>query len=60
MNIADVIKSIEHEVFREVQSIEIGGLNCKSIDCYTLGDKPVIAADNEEDRQALRDCFKER
>lgn len=57
---ADVIKSIEHEVFREVQSIEIGGLNWKSIDCYTLGDKPVIVADNEADRQALRDCFKER
>ena len=60
MNIADVIKSIEHEVFREVQSNEIGGLNVKSIDCYTLGDEPVIVADNEADRQALRVCFKEQ
>ena len=30
------------------------------IDCSTLGDEPVIVADNEADRQALRDCFKER
>ena len=30
------------------------------IDCYTLEDEPVIVADNEADRQALRDCFKER
>ena len=28
------------------------------IDCSTLGDKHVIVADNEADRQALRDCFK--
>lgn len=31
----------------------------KPIDCSTLGDEPVIMADNEADRQALRDCFKE-
>ena len=58
MNIADVIKSIEREAFREVQKHEITGRNGEFIDCSTLGDKPVIAADNEEDRQALRDCFK--
>ena len=55
---ADVIKSIEHEAFREVQAHEIAGRNGEHIDCSTLGDKPVIVADNEADRQALRDCFK--
>ena len=29
------------------------------IDCSTLGDKPVIVADNEADRLALKDCLKE-
>lgn len=56
---AEVIKSIEREAFREAQSHEIGGLNDKPIDCSTLEDEPVIEADNEADRQALRDCFKE-
>lgn len=56
---AEVIKSIEREALREAQSHEIGGLNGKPIDCSTLGDEPVIEADNEADRQALRDCFKE-
>ena len=60
MNIADVIKSIERESFREVQAHEITGRNVETIDCFTLLDEPVIAADNEADRQALRDCFKER
>lgn len=59
MSMAEVIKSIECEALREAQSHEIGGLNSKPIDCSTLGDKPVIVADNETDRQALRDCFKE-
>ena len=58
MNIADLIKSIECEAFREVQAHEIAGRNGEHIDCSTLGDKPVIVADNEADRQALRDCFK--
>ena len=56
---AEVIKSIEREAFREAQSREIGGRNSKPIDCSTLGDKPVIKANNEADRQALKDCFKE-
>lgn len=60
MSMAEVIKSLEREAFREAQSQEIGGLNGKPIDCSTLEDKPVIVADNEADRQALRDCFKER
>lgn len=60
MSIAKVIKSIEHEMLRETQSHEIGSLNGKPIDCSTLEDKPVIGADNEADRQALRGCFKER
>lgn len=51
---AEVIKSIEREALREAQSHEIGGLNGKPIDCSTLGDEPVIVADNEADRQALR------
>lgn len=55
---AEVIKSIEREALREAQSHEIGGRNGKTIDCSTLGDEPVIEADNEADRQALRDCFK--
>lgn len=57
---AEVIKSIEHEALREAQSREIGGRNGKPIDCSTLEDELVIVADNEADRQALRDCFKER
>lgn len=58
MSIAEVIKSIEREAFREAQSQEIGGRNGKPIDCSILEDEPVIVADNEADRQALRDCFK--
>ena len=58
MSMAEVIKSIEREAFREAQSREKGGRNGKPIDCSTLGDKPVIVADNEADRQALKDCFK--
>ena len=54
---ADVIKSIEHEAFREVQAHEIAGRNGEHIDCSTLGDKPVIVADNEADRQTLRDAL---
>ena len=60
MSIADVIKSIEYEAFREVQVHEIAGRNGEPIDCSALEDEPVIVADNEADRQALRDCFKER
>nr|DAI23748.1 MAG TPA: hypothetical protein [Caudoviricetes sp.] len=59
MSMAEVIKSIEREAFRKAQSHEIGGRNGEPIDCSTLGDKPVIVADNEADRQTLKDCFKE-
>ena len=59
MNIADVIKSIEYEAFREVQAHEITGRNVETIDCSTLEDEPVIETDIEVDRQALRACFKE-
>lgn len=59
MSMAEVIKSIEREALREAQSHEIGGRNGESIDCSTLEDKPVIEADIEADRQALKDCFKE-
>lgn len=59
MSMAEVIKSIEHEALREAQSREIGGRNGEPIDCSTLEDKPVIEADIEADRQALKDCFKE-
>jgi len=59
MSMAEVIKSIEREALREAQSHEIGGRNGKIIDCSTLEDEPVIVADNEADRQALKDCFKE-
>ena len=59
MSMAEVIKSLEREAFREAQSREIGGRNGEPIDCSTLGDKPVIVADNEVDRQSLKDCFKE-
>ncbi len=57
MNIADVIKSIERETFREVQAHEIAGRNGESIDCSTLEDEPVIVADNEADRQKFYECF---
>jgi hypothetical protein len=56
---AEVIKLIEREALREAQSHEIGGLNGKPIDCSTLGDEPVIVADDEADRQTLKDYFKE-
>lgn len=59
MSMAEVIKSIEHEALREAQSREIGGRNGEPIDCSTLEDEPVVVADNEADRQALKDCFKE-
>ena len=59
MSIADVIKSIEREAFRETQSHEIGIRNGEPIDCSILEDEPVIKANNEAERQALRDCFKE-
>lgn len=59
MSMAEVIKSIEREALREAQSREIGGRNGEPIDCSALEDEPVIEADNEADRQALRDCFKE-
>ena len=59
MSMAEVIKSIEREAFREAQSHEIGGRNGKPIDCPTLEDELAIVADIEADRQALRDCFKE-
>lgn len=60
MSMAEVIKSIEREALREAQSHEIGGLNGEHIDCSTLEDEPVIVADNEADRLALRDCFNKR
>lgn len=60
MSIADVIKSIEHEAFREVQSHEIGGRNGELVEISTLEDKPVIKANNEADRQALYGCFYKR
>lgn len=59
MSMAEVIKSIEHEAFREAQSHEIGGLNGEPIDCSTLEDELAIEADIEADRQALKECFKE-
>ncbi len=56
---AEVIKSIEHGALKEIQPHEIGGRNGEPIgDCFTLEDELVIMADNEADRQALRDCFK--
>lgn len=57
MSIAEVIKSIEREALREAQSREIGDRNGEPIDCSTLEDEPVIAADNEADRQKLYECF---
>lgn len=42
---------------KELSLREIGGKNGKSIDCSTLGDEPIIVADNEADRQALYECF---
>lgn len=57
MSMAEVIKSIEREALREAQTHEIGGRNGEHIDCSTLGDEPVI--NNEAERQALKDCFKE-
>lgn len=58
MSIADIIKSIECGAFKEIQPHKIGGRNSEPINCSPLEDEPVIVADNEADRQALRDCFK--
>lgn len=60
MSMAEVIKSIEREALREAQSQEISGRNGKRIDCSTLEDELAIEADIEADRQAMKDCFKER
>lgn len=60
MSMAEVIKSIEREALREAQSHEISGRNGEPIDYSALEDEPVIEADNEADRQALKDCFKEQ
>ena len=59
MSMAEVIRSLERGTFREIQPHKIGGRNGESIDCFALEDEPVIVADNEADRQSLRDCFKE-
>lgn len=59
MSMAEVIKLIECGALREIQHREIGGENGEPIDCSTLEDEPVIVADNEADRQTLRDCLKE-
>ena len=59
MSMAEVIKSLEREAFREIQPQKIGGRNGEYIDCSTLEDEPVIVADNEADRMALKDCLKE-
>ncbi len=56
---AEVIKSIERGAFREIQPHKIGCRNGEPIDCSTLEDETVIVADNEADRQVLKDCFKE-
>lgn len=58
MSMAEVIKLIERGTFREIQHREIGGENGEPIDCFTLEDEPVIVADNEADRQALRDSLR--
>lgn len=52
--------SLDYECkdFEKYKPHKIGGRNGESIDCSTLEDEPVIVADNEADRQALRDCFK--
>ena len=60
MSMADVIKSIEHEAFRETQSHKIGGRNGEVIDCSALEDEPNIVTDNEADRQTLYECFYKR
>ena len=59
MSIADVISSIEIGMFREVQARENGNSNVEPIDCSSLGDKPVIKANNKTDRRTLEECFKE-
>ena len=60
MSMAEVIESIEFGEFREIKPHKIGGRNGEPIDCSTLEDEPVIVADNEADRQALRVCFKKQ
>ena len=60
MSMAEVIKSIERGAFREIQTQKIGGRNGEYIYCSTLEDEPVIVADNEADRKALRVCLKKQ
>ena len=59
MSMTEVIKSIECGALREIQPHKISGRNGEPIDCSALEDEPVIVADNEADRQALKDSFKE-
>ena len=59
MSMAEVIKSVECGAFREIQPHKIGGRNSEVIDCSALENEPVIKADNEADRETLRNCFKE-
>ena len=59
MSMADVIRAIEHDMYKKAQSREIGGRNGKPIDCSTIEDELAIEADIEADRQALKECFKE-
>lgn len=56
MSMAEVIESIKCDAFRQVTPISVG--SNEKIECSQLEDEPVIVADNEADRQALRDCFK--
>lgn len=58
MSMEEVIKSMDRGAFREIQPHKIGGRNGEPIDCSTLEDESVIVADNETDRQAMRDCFR--
>lgn len=58
-SIADVISLIKKGMFREVQARENCNSNGQPIDCSTLGDKPVIKANNEADRRTLEECFRE-
>lgn len=59
MSMADVIRAIEHDMYKKAQSRDIGGRNGKIIDCSALEDESIIVADIEADRQVLKECFKE-
>lgn len=57
MSMAAVIESIERDAFRQVTPKSIGNIEDIKIECATLGEEPIVAADTKEDEETLKKCF---